>query len=83
MNERHDWREEVILQADNGTKIRIFETTFETDVKLTTLMHDAQYRCGVATENTGYNQAPNTSFFLGTGYDLPEVPEIYTYKANQ
>lgn len=78
-----DWREEVILQADGGTKIRIFETTFETDVKLTTLMHDAQYRCGVATENTGYNQAPNTSFFLGTGYDLPEVPTIYTYKANQ
>ncbi|MBQ8687031.1 MAG: RICIN domain-containing protein [Ruminococcus sp.] len=78
-----DWREEVILQADGGTKIRIFETTFETDTKLFTLMHDAQYRCGVATENTGYNQAPNASFFLGTGYDLPQVPTIYTYKANQ
>ncbi len=76
-----DWREEIILQADDGTKLRIFETTFETDVRLFTLMHDAQYRCGVATENTGYNQAPNTSFFLGTGYDLPEVPIIYTYKA--
>ena len=76
-----DWREEVILHSDN--KIRIFSTTFETETKLTTLMHDAQYRCGVATENTGYNQAPNTSFFLGTGYDLPQVPTIYTYKAEQ
>ncbi len=76
-----DWREEVILHS--GNTIRIFETTFETDVKLFTLMHDAQYRCGVATENVGYNQAPNTSFFLGTGYDLPEKPTIYTYKATQ
>ncbi len=74
-----DWREEIILSS--GTNIRIFETTFETDVKLFTLMHDSQYRCGVATENVGYNQAPNTSFFLGTGYDLPKNPTIYTYKA--
>ncbi len=76
-----DWREEVITRNAEGTKLYIFETTFETDVKLFTLMHDSQYRCGVATENTGYNQAPNTSFFLGTGYDLPETPTIYTYKA--
>lgn len=73
-----DWREEVVLQADGGTKIRIFGTTFETDTKLFTLMHDEQYRLGVATENVGYNQAPNTSFFLGTGYDLPETPAIHT-----
>ena len=33
-------------------------------------MHDTQYRCGVAIQNVAYNQAPNTSFFLGTGYDL-------------
>ncbi len=72
-----DWREEVVLHAD-GNKIRIFGTTFETETRLGTLMHDDQYRCGVATENVGYNQAPNTSFFLGTGYDLPENPTIYT-----
>ncbi len=80
-----DWREEVILWSDvDGTPyLRIFETTFTTETKLCTLMHDSQYRTGVATENTGYNQAPNTSFFLGTGYDLPDIPTIYTYKANQ
>ena len=73
-----DWREEIVLQAENGTKIRIFSTTFTTDTRLDTLMHDDQYRCGVATENVGYNQAPNTSFFLGTGYDLPEAATVYT-----
>ncbi len=73
-----DWREEIVLQADSGTKIRIFSTTFETEYSMTTLMHDYQYRLGVATENVGYNQAPNTSFFLGTGYDLPVKPTVYT-----
>lgn len=75
-----DWREEVILQANDGTVLRIFGTTFETDTRLFTLMHDSQYRLGVATENVGYNQAPNTSFFLGTGYAVPETPTIYTIK---
>ncbi len=73
-----DWREELVLHAENGTKLRIFTTTFETEYSLCTLMHDYQYRLGVATENVGYNQAPNTSFFLGTGYDLPEVQPVYT-----
>ncbi|MGN0593335.1 MAG: RICIN domain-containing protein [Ruminococcus sp.] len=73
-----DWREELIFPAEDGTKLRIFTTTYATDIKLFTLMHDSQYRTGVAIENVGYNQAPNTSFFLGTGYDLPDTPVIYT-----
>ncbi len=73
-----DWREEVILSANDSSVLRIFGTTFETETRLFTLMHDQQYRLGVATENVGYNQAPNTSFFLGTGYDLPATPTIYT-----
>lgn len=77
-----DWREEMIFPANNGNSLRVFGTTFTTDVKLTTLMHDSQYRTGVAIENVGYNQAPNTSFFLGTGYKLPEKPGIYTAKAD-
>ena len=68
----------MIFSANDGNSLRIFETTSATDVKLFTLMHDSQYRTGVAIENVGYNQAPNTSFFLGTGYDLPEKPTVYT-----
>jgi hypothetical protein len=75
-----DWREEMIFSVSDGTALRVFETTTETDVKLFTLMHDSQYRTGVAIENVGYNQAPNTSFFLGTGYALPETPTVYTVK---
>ncbi len=76
-----DWREELIFQANDGTSLRVFGTTFETGYKITTLMHDSQYRTSVANENVGYNQAPNTSFFLGTGYDLPEKPSISTAKS--
>lgn len=73
-----DWREEMIFPTTDGTALRVFGTTYTTETKLFTLMHDAQYRTGVAIENVGYNQAPNTSFFLGTGYSLPETPVIYT-----
>lgn len=78
-----DWREELIFYANGGTTLRIFGTTHDTDIKLFTLMHDSQYRTGVAIENVGYNQAPNTSFFLGTGYDMPKKPTIYTINANE
>lgn len=77
-----DWREEMIFPTSDGTALRVFGTTYTTDVKLFTLMHDSQYRTGVAIENVGYNQAPNTSFFLGTGYSLPEIPTIYTVSGN-
>lgn len=82
-----DWREEMIFQtaytagsesAAGTYALRVCETTYTTETKLFTLMHDSQYRTGVAIENVAYNQAPNTSFFLGTGYDLPETPTVYT-----
>ncbi len=72
-----DWREELIFPLSDGTGLRIFTTTYDTDIKLFTLMQDSQYRTCVANQNVGYNQAPTTSFFLGTGYDLPETPLIY------
>ena len=72
-----DWREEMIFPTSDGTALRVFGTTYMTQTKLFTLMHDIQYRTGVANENVGYNQAPNTSFFLGTDYALPEIPKVY------
>ncbi len=73
-----DWREEIIMRTSDDKYLRVFATTYDTEYPLTTLMHDTQYRCGVAIENVGYNQPPNTSFFLGTDYDLPAKPEVYT-----
>ncbi len=73
-----DWREEIMLPTGDGQKLRIYVSTDLTDVRLFTLMHDVQYRCQVASQNTAYNQGALTSFFLGTGFDLPGNPDIYT-----
>ena len=69
-----DWREELIVRASDNNSVRIYCTPYETDYRITTLMHDAHYRMQVSSQNTAYNQPPHTSFFLGTGYDLPARP---------
>ncbi len=59
-----DWREEII--GRNGNSLRVYVSALTTDYKLTTLMHDSQYRTSVAAENVGYNQPPHTSYYIGT-----------------
>ncbi|MDD3321388.1 MAG: rhamnogalacturonan lyase [Paludibacter sp.] len=68
-----DWREEVIFRTSDNQNLRIYTTTIPTNHRLYTLMHDPQYRLGVATENVGYNQPPHTGFFLGT--DMKKAPK--------
>lgn len=70
-----DWREELIVRAAAGNAIRIYCTPYDTDYRIQCLMHDPQYRMQVSSQNTAYNQPPHTSFFLGTGYDLPARPK--------
>ena len=48
-----DWREEIVLRYGDG--VRIYFSTIPTDYRLTTLMHDSQYRCAIAWQNVGYN----------------------------
>ena len=67
-----DWREELIVRAADSKSVRIYCTPYDTDYRVTTLMHDAQYRMQVSAQNTAYNQPPHVSFFLGTGYDMPK-----------
>lgn len=66
-----DWREEVILRAADNRSLRIYVTPHPTEYRLTALMQDRVYRLGVAWQNTAYNQPPHTSYFLGTGMELP------------
>lgn len=73
-----DWREELIFRKADGSGLRVFATTFETQYPIYTLMHNPQYRVQVASENNGYNQPPHVDYFLGTGYDLPKAPEVYS-----
>ncbi|GAA2426952.1 rhamnogalacturonan lyase [Streptomyces macrosporus] len=72
-----DWREEVIWRHGDNSALRIHATTIPTDLKLHTLLHDAQYRVALAWQNTAYNQPPHPSFFLGRGMSLPPRPNVY------
>lgn len=77
-----DWREEVIFPTSDGSALRVFSTTFATDYKIYTLMQNPQYRAQVAGQNVAYNQPPHTDYFIGTGFDLPELPNVYKPDAN-
>ena len=59
-----DWREEIVLRYGDG--VRIYFSTMPTNYRLTTLMHDSQYRCAIAWQNVGYNQSPHTSYYIGS-----------------
>jgi len=73
-----DWREEVIFRTADNNALRIYTTTIPTDHRITTLMHDPQYRLSIATQNVGYNQPPHPSFFLGHDMKPPPRPNIVT-----
>jgi rhamnogalacturonan endolyase len=71
-----DWREEVLLIAPEGNALRLFTTTIPTEQRLITLLHDPQYRLGVAWQNVSYNKPAHPSFFLGDGMKKPPRPKI-------
>ncbi len=71
-----DWREEVILRTTDNQELRIFSTTIITGHRLTTLMHDPQYRLAIAWQNVGYNQPPHPGFFLGEGMKPAPRPNL-------
>lgn len=89
-----DWREEMAFYkrppagSTEGAAVRIYTSPFPTATTMAdgrtpvppipTLMHDPQYRVAVASQNSGYNQSPNTSFFLGEGMSEPVVRPLYT-----
>ncbi|MBO9699062.1 MAG: T9SS type A sorting domain-containing protein [Sporocytophaga sp.] len=73
-----DWREEVLMRASDNTALYLFTTVIPTGYKFRTLLHDAQYRTAIAWQNTGYNQPPHPSFFLGDGVTSIPKPNIAT-----
>jgi hypothetical protein len=72
-----DWREEVVWRTTDSSALRIYTTTIPTDRRITTLMHDRQYRLAIAWQNVAYNQPPHPSFFIG--HDMPEPPRPSFY----
>ncbi len=77
-----DWREEVILRTSDNSKLRIYTTTYPTEYGIYTLLQDPQYREAIAWQNVGYNQPPNTSFFLGANMDTPPTPSIQVHSTS-
>ncbi|MBT2758823.1 rhamnogalacturonan lyase [Mesobacillus foraminis] len=69
-----DWREELLVRKADSSAIRIYLSTEVTDRKLYTLMHDVQYRTGIAWQNTTYNQAAYPSFYFASDTDWSKVP---------
>ena len=72
-----DWREEILTSAPDGRSLRLYSTTLPTNHRIYTLMHNPQYRLGIAWQNVVYNKPPHPSFFLGHGMKSPSNPNIY------
>lgn len=73
-----DFREEILLRTKDSSAIRIYMNTEITGHKLFTLLHDVQYRCGVAWQNNCYNQPGYTSFYYASDMDFKDVlPEKF------
>lgn len=60
-----DWREEVLTRTEDSSELRLYVSTVPTKYRINCLMEDIPYRLGVAAENVGYNQPPETGFYLG------------------
>ena len=73
------WLEEMVLRHNDNSALRIFISLAPTDYKLTTLMHDSQYRCAVAWQNVGYNQPPHPSYYIGPDKTNYKQPNIKTF----
>ncbi len=71
-----DWREELIVAGPDGESIRLHTTTIPTEHRITTLMHDPQYRLSIAWQNVAYDKPAHTSFFLGHDMKPPTRPAI-------
>ncbi|MDQ0230696.1 rhamnogalacturonan lyase [Metabacillus malikii] len=78
-----DWREEMLVRTEDSSRIRIFLSTEVTDRKLYTLMHDVQYRTGIAWQNVGYNQPAYPSFYFGSDMNWEAVPTPASYMPSE
>lgn len=72
-----DWREEIVVRADAST-LRIYTTSFESPWGMTSLWYDHLYRNGMCWQQVGYNQPPQTSFFVGELEGITKEPPALT-----
>ena len=68
-----DYREEIILRATDSSKLRIYMNTEVSEHKNYTLMQNLQYRVGVASQNSSYNQPAYTDYYYASDTDWKYV----------
>ena len=73
-----DWREEVVVVANDHSELRIYTTTISAPNRLYTLMHNPQYR--IQTTTKGYVQASYVDYYLGDGMTPPPPPPMVDAK---
>ncbi len=71
-----DWREEVVWREADNSALRVYTTTYLTERRIYTLMHDPQYRAAISWQNTAYNQPPHPSFHIGGGMASPPAADL-------
>lgn len=75
-----DWREEVIFEHADGSKLMIYTTPIPTDIRLYTLPHNPEYRASMTVK--GYMQSHMVDYYLGEGMNPPSVPHITVTPSN-
>ena len=73
-----DWREEILLVANDNSELRIYTTKLASTTRLYTLMHNPQYRDQTTTK--GYVQASYVDYYLGYGMTPPPPPPMVDAK---
>ena len=60
-----DWREEVLVRAEDNTHLRLYVSMLPTEYRFHTFLEEPVYRISIATQNVGYNQPTQPGFFFG------------------
>lgn len=70
-----DWREEIIMPAQDNSELRIFTTWYPTGHRFTYLMNDHTYHMSVLNQNIGYNMPTQLGWYLGSDLEVNDAKQ--------
>ncbi len=71
-----DWREEVLIRANDNNAMRLYVSTIPTEYRFHTFLEDPVYRLSIATQNVAYNQPTQPGFYFGPDL-LKKAPCVF------
>jgi rhamnogalacturonan endolyase len=69
-----DWREEIIFEHNDHSRLLVYTTNIASSVRLYTLPHNPAYRNSLTLH--GYYQSHLVDYYLGSGMTTPPTPHI-------